>query len=391
MNQQDRIIYYRLLAAELKSDRLTKTEAARLANVYNEAIKKLVDEIGLTDIPTTRQLLLLDVLIKQAQALVDPLTDGIVDHTTKTAKNALQATYDALSINGAIEGLTFVKMTEEQIRSLIADKKYNGKTIRQWVEDSTVRPWAEFQSEVLSGMILGKGVDPITKELAYGVGKKARRDIKTLVISYANHSGTDARHKVYDANKDFIEEYEWNAALEVGAKSGRGTCPRCAALDGQKWKKKGDAPSIPLHMRCRCVLIPVTKPVPGISKDEWNKLEAEARKEMEEQFGFSRPTKPGGIPSFSRTNNDFSEWVLSDNERLKNVVGPKKAEWIKGFSEGKQKDAFGALVVSNKEYRDYLNGLKVPYGDNKQYKKGDNVTIPYLEAMDVDKAFNINK
>ncbi len=63
---------------------------------------------------------------------------------------------------------------------------------------------------------------------------------------------------VYRENPEIVKKVEWSATLEPGFKqTGRGTCLRCAGLDGRKYPVD-DHPECPLHIRCRCVLLPVT-------------------------------------------------------------------------------------------------------------------------------------
>jgi hypothetical protein len=55
---------------------------------------------------------------------------------------------------------------------------------------------------------------------------------------------------IYKANEDIIKATQWLATLD------KRTCLSCASLDGKQFPP-GSAPRPPLHIGCRCVLIPV--------------------------------------------------------------------------------------------------------------------------------------
>jgi hypothetical protein len=54
------------------------------------------------------------------------------------------------------------------------------------------------------------------------------------------------------ANLDIIKAQEWLATLD------KRTCPSCASLDGKQFPP-GSGPRTPLHIGCRCLLVPVLK------------------------------------------------------------------------------------------------------------------------------------
>jgi hypothetical protein len=334
MKQQDRIIYYRLLAAELVVDKVSAAEANKLVRAYDTAIAQIMASLKTAaGWDKNRLIALLNIVILQQEALVKRFSEDILDTSAEIAKFQFEKTASALSFNEAVEIASFSKLTKEQILSLFADKKFGGKTIEEWVRNTLSTPWEDFQEAVMAGMIQGRALDLTADQIAgevKGITEKIRRDIYTLVRSYSLASGTAARHKVYDANRGMIEQYEWTATLEAGSRSGAGTCIRCMALDGQKWDKRGDAPTIPLHMNCRCVLVPITKDIdiPGFN---WAKEEAEARKELEEEYGEARPTKNRtGIPDYVKSNKKYSAWFADHKSGWQDrAVGPVRGKLLR--------------------------------------------------------------
>ena len=69
----------------------------------------------------------------------------------------------------------------------------------------------------------------------------------------------------------------WTAVLEGGyKKTGRGTCLRCAALDGTVYKLDEKKPQMPLHPRCRCIWLPETKTFRELGVD-WDEIQETSR------------------------------------------------------------------------------------------------------------------
>jgi len=137
-----------------------------------------------------------------------------------------------------------------------------------------------------------------------------------------------AQTAVYEANRGVVKGYEWCAALEPGYQSGRGTCLRCAALDGQKWDMDEERPDCPLHPRCRCELLPVTK--------SWRELGLDID-EIEEvaRPWTMRPDEnidAGGrraITEHGFHNGDYGSWYAKqDSEFQADLAGKKRAELL---------------------------------------------------------------
>lgn len=72
---------------------------------------------------------------------------------------------------------------------------------------------------------------------------------------------------VYMRNSDVVDKLRWCATYDSH------TCIECAARDGKTWTNDADHTPIghaipfrnpPLHGKCRCILLPVAKPIPGL-------------------------------------------------------------------------------------------------------------------------------
>lgn len=144
---------------------------------------------------------------------------------------------------------------------------------------------------------------------------------RTALQSFANQT----RKLIYSENKDIISGYKWLATLD------RKTCLVCGHLDGQERKNIDDFDKIPLHMNCRCILIPTIK--------GYEELETEER--------------------------------ASENGTVKNV---SFEEWLKEQDDATQKDVLGLT-----RYNLYKNGVKIDsFVDN-----GQTLTLAELRQRDI--------
>jgi len=172
------------------------------------------------------------------------------------------------------------------------------------------------------------------------------REAITIARTYIQTANVAAQMAVYEANDDLVKGWRWSSVLEPGySKSGRGTCLRCASLDGQVFEL-GRGPNIPLHARCRCVAIPVTK--------TWRELGID-RDEIEQAVRpyTIRPDQnidAGGMRTIiesGRHQGDYGTWWAKQDRAFRvNAVGPGRFELLESG-----KVSFGDLVDSKGRQR----------------------------------------
>jgi len=137
---------------------------------------------------------------------------------------------------------------------------------------------------------------------------------------------------VFEANKDIIKSVQWRAAL-----SNR-TCLRCSGLDGHSYPLN-DHPPIPLHPRCRCVLLGKTEGLESLGLSQKDLDEAARPYSIREGKivglgGKGRPVDAGTWKA------DFEGWILQLTDRQqRDFFGPKRLELLQS---GQVK--FGDLV-----------------------------------------------
>jgi hypothetical protein len=99
-----------------------------------------------------------------------------------------------------------------------------------------------------------------TPNLMSGVKTSVNTNINDII----NHANSVVCNDIYELNKEFFDGYQWIAALDST------TCLACAGLDGKIFdglpggstpaytvKDYTEAPEIPLHKNCRCIIVPV--------------------------------------------------------------------------------------------------------------------------------------
>lgn len=130
---------------------------------------------------------------------------------------------------------------------------------------------------------------------------------------------------VYRANEDIIRGYCWCSILDTGV------CARCAALDGTAYRKDEKMPPIPLHPRCRCLLLPVMDAKELDMKP--GELDRAARPWLRREL---KNIDEGGtrkILASGTSQEDFGEWwkTLPEKEQQYSV-GPVRTKLLR---EGK--------------------------------------------------------
>jgi SPP1 gp7 family putative phage head morphogenesis protein len=213
----------------------------------------------------------------------------------------------------------------------------------KWFSESLGYPLDKVKEETRKAIIAGENPAKVAARMARALDeteKQTKNYLEAVLLTFSAQAGTDARHMVYEANKDMIKMYEWTAALEPhNSKTGRGTCPRCAALDGQKHKEIKTFPQIPLHPRCRCILTPVTP--------TWEELGIDMPEEEKERR-LRVAKEETGLPSYVYTDKDYADWWLAHNKEWQDkAIGPRLAEWIRSHPKEEQAAAFKRLVNKN--------------------------------------------
>lgn len=235
----------------------------------------------------------------------------------------------------------------------------SGRTLQQWflkiAADDAARIEAVIQQGISSGWSIDQIADNIagTAENGYkdGVFNTTRREAVNMARTVCNGVANSAKMAFYQANDDVITGVEILSTLD-----GR-TCPVCASLDRKRYKMDEQAPSLPLHNMCRCVLLPVTpasdfadeqRPMAkadfmaeaqrsfenknkgqkfsDLDEDQKKKLYYQAMREYEKRTGESAYEQSDGAVSFREY---FTEHMTE--QQRKDWLGPERYKlWKRG-------------------------------------------------------------
>ncbi len=296
-------------------------------------------------------------------ALTDKLTKPIAQATGEAGSFSYRDTNRILSWDGRVEGFDNVSRSANQIASMVQDEKLGGKYLDDWLWSALREENSALKAEVAAAQIRGVGYKQLMSDLNGRYdnmlsAKGNKQNIETVTKSYIQSANAKAHEDIYEANKDIIDKVEWSAIMENGnTTTGRGTCPRCAALDGAMYASTKSAPPCPLHPRCRCMLLPITK--------TWRDLgiDVDEADEVYEKWYIRSPGRK--ILQTGTIDGNYAEWWATRSTKFQdNAIGPRRADLVRSG----QVD-FNDLVVHGTGRLRLLNELPNPI------TKG--ITTPY--------------
>jgi SPP1 gp7 family putative phage head morphogenesis protein len=175
---------------------------------------------------------------------------------------------------------------------------------------------------------------PLQAALSGDAGfKMARHQIKTIVRTSVNQVSNVASKRVYKANKEVTEKYEYVATLDSR------TSALCASLDGQEFEyDKGPEP--PQHFNCRSTTVAVI---------DWEGLRKKYPQLKFDDPGVGKRAAAGGTVPADTT---YGKWLHDQRKPgTKFTPGPRQIEAL------------------GKEKAKYFNRLAGKYGPDEAIKK----------------------
>ena len=249
--------------------------------------------------------------------------------------------------------------SETSLSRVVENSLSSGRTLQQWFIKIAADDAARIETVVQQGVSSGWSIDQIANNIAGtaengykdGVFNTTRREAVNMARTVCNGIANSAKLAFYQANDDVITGVEILSTLD-----GR-TCPVCASLDRKRYKMDEQAPSLPLHNMCRCVLLPVTpasdyadeqRPMAkadfmaeakrsfenknkgqkfsDLDDDEKKKLYYQAMREYEKRTGEPAYEQSDGSVSFREYFNEH----MTEQQR-KDWLGPERYKlWKKG-------------------------------------------------------------
>lgn len=245
---------------------------------------------------------------------------GIVSEQSATTHSNI------ISWDGEAKAITAITLAQEAMAAYWNETPVGGVLLKEWVDKSfDLEMKSRIQAEVKKGVLDGESYPAIEKRLYSGLNA-TKQQIETLVKTYVQSANTDALSRLYKRNAHIVKSVRWVATFEGGQGSGRGTCIRCASLDGRVFPRE-TAPTSPLHPRCRCILAPVT---------DMKKLQLtqEGKEKVIRPYTVWEDGKVTKgkmvILKAGRFKGTLAEWAMDQPEHvLKNMVGPKRLDLLK--------------------------------------------------------------
>lgn len=153
--------------------------------------------------------------------------------------------------------------TEKQIRNAVKFKPFlenvNYGTFLDTVEAGFYNTWDNaVRIGYLTGLPTQKIISSVmgdvkSKVADYGTIQQLRNSIERNTRTWLQSVANETRNEFFEENEKYIEGYEYLATLD------RRTCLVCGDCDGKLYEKISDAPMLPQHYNCRCVLSPIIK------------------------------------------------------------------------------------------------------------------------------------
>ena len=146
----------------------------------------------------------------------------------------------------------------------------NGETVQKAFRGIATKQSELFTKTVRNGLLTGETTQQIAKRLTgrlhFGnalkgsvqqiadrggaATKMADKQVMTIVRTSINQVANEASQRVYEANRDLTDKYQYVATLDSR------TSLICARLDGQEFEY-GKGPTPPQHFNCRSTTVPI--------------------------------------------------------------------------------------------------------------------------------------
>ncbi len=334
MTRQEEITLARMVEMRKKIDKFEDSVLIDLEKTYKNAAESLLNQVKAAKGKSarlwtnTRLIAMLEETQLMHQTIVQQLSTKSAGYIADAGVFSYKEMNNIVSWDGRVQGFNNVSLSKTQMQQLVTNQKLGGKTLNEWM-GSVLEPDIDtIKANISTGLIAGEGYSKVVSRLQNALslpkGSKEARDMESVVKTYMHSVNVKAQQDVYEANSSVVKQVEWSAILESGyTKSGRGTCPRCIALDGQRWATTNyNRPPCPLHVRCRCILVPITK--------TWRELGIDVD-EMEDVYQpYVLRDKKGNALFYGNTDKTYGEWWKTQSKQFQdNSIGPRRAELVR--------------------------------------------------------------
>jgi len=255
----DQLLRHQVLVQRLSADEINKF--APFLRQIDNMLRDALAELGVGTFAAAR----LGVLL----ANVDAQLAGIFDNYSSALLRDLSlfARHEAMFSGGVLSNTsTFEAAVPDytQLYKAIRDTPLGirdsgrGALLRDFIDTWVASEIRAIEGTIRRGVFESKASAEIIAELRGtperrhqdGLLNVVRRHAEAVVRTAVQHAATVAREETYAANPKVVIKYSWLATLD------KRTCLSCAALDGEQFAI-GVGPRSPLHIGCRCPMLPV--------------------------------------------------------------------------------------------------------------------------------------
>jgi hypothetical protein len=167
----------------------------------------------------------------------------------------------SLSLDGGAPALGQPQFTRTQLNAITQDVKVMGERLEDLFEPvigrGEVGPWIRqnlnmIDRKVKTGFLTGQTNEQIAAQIP-GFGAEAIRRNKAIARTAVMDLSAKAQEAFWEANSDVVQGWEVDSTMD------NRVCERCAPWDGEFNKDRNRLPTFPLHINCRCRVLPLTK------------------------------------------------------------------------------------------------------------------------------------
>ena len=239
--------------AELQARYLTgapwETESYARRKVFLEAQRAEIDR------------LIGEVYASMARPILEATEDTMSFTTAATTRSLASMAPPGLTIG---EGAALLALSTVAAWSEV--HTIDGMVLSEWLATMSKTTTNRIVAAGREAMILGLSVPNTARLLRQKGIEGGVQSLESLARTYLLSASNYANEQVFERNKDVIGKLRYTSVLD-----GR-TCPICGNDDGKTFSMDEPRPSLPRHINCRCLYLPVTDwekiGVPELAQDD---------------------------------------------------------------------------------------------------------------------------
>ena len=152
------------------------------------------------------------------------------------------------------------QFTRTQLHAITQETRVLGERLEDLFEPTIGKgdmgPWIRQNVNVIdrvvkAGFLTGQTNEQIAQQLPGGSREAIARN-KAIARTAVMDLSANAQEAFWQANSDRVKGWEFDASMD------NRVCPQCAPWDGESRTDRSKLPATPLHVNCRCRVLPLT-------------------------------------------------------------------------------------------------------------------------------------